>query len=96
MDKQIIHKAIQDSFDSLYNSEMISEKVEVTDDTVIIGRASVLDSIAFITLFSELEDRLSEASGKEIFLVLGDIHEFNSDKSSLGVNVLTDYILTII
>jgi len=96
MDKQIIQQVIQESFDSLWNSEMIPEKILVSDDTVIIGKGSVLDSIAFITLFSDIEDRLSEQTGTEIFLVLGDIHEYNESKNALNVRTLLDYIGTII
>ena len=70
MNKEKILELIQNSFDSLYNSEMISEKISVTDNTIIIGKGSILDSISFITLFSELEERLSVESDNEIFLVL--------------------------
>jgi hypothetical protein len=96
MDKQLIKQVIQESFDGLWNSEMIAEKILVSDDTVIIGQGSLLDSIAFITLFSDIEDRLSEKTGTEIFLVLGDIHEFNESKTALNVGILSDYIATII
>jgi len=96
MNKQRIQQIIQDSFDSLHNSAMIPDKIVIGDDTVIIGRDSVLDSISFITLFSELEDRLSEETGKEIFLVLGEIHEFNQDKNVLTVSVLSNYIMNLL
>lgn len=96
MDKKIIQQVIQESFDSLWNSEMIPEKILVSDDTLIIGKGSVLDSIAFITLFSDIEDRLSEQTGSEIFLVLGDIHEYNESRNALNVRTLLDYIETII
>ncbi len=96
MNKQEIKQIIQDSFDGLFNSGMIPEKINITDDTIIIGKGSLLDSISFITLFSDIEDRLSEETGQELFLVLGDIHEFNEDKHVLTIRILSDYIQTLI
>lgn len=92
MEKNEIIELIQQSFDALFDAEMIKEKINVNQDTVLLGMYSELDSIAFITLFSEIEDRLSEKTGKEIYLVLSDIHEFNPDNNNLNVGVLTDYI----
>jgi len=92
MGKNEIIELIQQSFDALFDAELISEKVNVNLDTVLLGTNSELDSIAFITLFSEIEDRIADNTGNEMYLVLSEIHDFNSDKTSLNVEVLVEYI----
>jgi acyl carrier protein len=93
MNKSEIFNIIQEAFDALHTAEMLDEKVIVKPETVLLGNNSVLDSISFITLFSEIEDRLSEASDNEIYLILSEIHDFNPEEISLNVSVLSDYIL---
>lgn len=96
MEQQQVFQLIQESTDSLYNSGLIPEKVTVFNDTVLLGKGSILDSVAFITLFSEIEDRLSEKTGKEIFIDFAQLHDFNSDKSMLNVSTLADYIIKLL
>jgi acyl carrier protein len=92
MKKEALLEICQESFNSLWQSEMISEKADVNEDTVIIGDDSILDSIAFITLFSEIEDRIDEKTGKEISLVLSEIHDFNKNRNMLTLGILADFI----
>lgn len=92
MKKEDVLNLIQESFDSLFDADMIKDRVEVSDNTVLLGSGSPLDSISFITLFSEIEDRISDLSGAEFYLVLSEIHEFNADDNVLNVSVLIDFI----
>ncbi|MPN08572.1 hypothetical protein SDC9_155855 [bioreactor metagenome] len=90
-----IRELIKESFDSLYEAGMIDNCVEACDNTVLIGNGSVFDSVAFVTLFMDLEDRIKDRTQKEIFLILTDIHDFNVGNSALNVRVLIDYIKKI-
>ncbi|MBI4645680.1 MAG: hypothetical protein HY738_03545 [Bacteroidia bacterium] len=92
MDEKNILQIIQEAFNSLLRSGMIPKQIIAIPETIVLGKDSEMDSISLITFFSELEDRFSLASGKEIFLMLNEIHEFNIEKSYLTVSVLVKYI----
>jgi hypothetical protein len=90
--KNIVFKLMQDSFDSMQRSGMMDEAITVSQDTVILGTGSTLDSLGFVTFISDLEERVSAAAGKEYFLILTDIHEANSDQAFLSADALAAYI----
>lgn len=83
---------IQDSFDSLFRSGMIDEKVIINENTPILGDSSVLDSIAFVTHFADLEDRLINFIGDDIYLVLDEINEFDINSPTLNAGIISSYI----
>jgi len=84
---------IQKSCDSLQRVGLLEKEMIVQDGTVLLGSGSPLDSIAFVTFVTELEDRLNRTEQQEdLFLVLKDIHEYNSDNSSLTAGVLARYL----
>jgi len=84
---------IRQSFDSLQSSGLIVLEKPVDSATVLIGPGSQLDSVAFVSFLTDLEERLSRAAGKEFFLVLGDIAESSNTAASLTVEILARYIL---
>jgi acyl carrier protein len=95
MTRAQVLQLIQDSFDSLHSAELISSSLRVQDDTVLLGPASILDSIAFVTFMVELEERLQQASGREMSvfsLAIDEIHEFNPDQAVLTAGTLADYV----
>jgi acyl carrier protein len=83
---------IQESLTSLHRVGLLEENLVVCDQTVLLGSGSALDSIAFVTLITDLEDRMSRHSNRESYLVLEDVHEFNADKSCLSAETLARYI----
>lgn len=87
-----VMELIQESFDSLFNVKLINKPVEVDDNTVLLGDGSTLESIAFVTLVTDLEDRLERANGQPVFVILNDIHEWNQNKSALTAGALSRYI----
>lgn len=93
MEEQQVMSIFQDSTDSLFRSELIPEKIKIDKDTVLLGKGSVLDSVAFITLFSEIEDRLMQKTGSEVIIDYNQLHEFNTDKSVLRADILCEFIL---
>jgi len=86
---------IQDSIHGLRRAGLLERDVEVGDATVLLGMGSELDSVAFVTLISDLEDRLSRETGRDQFLVLDELHEFNSDEPSLTVRSLAPYLVEL-
>ncbi len=85
-------KIIGDSIASLVRSGTLPTLEEIKGGTVLLGRDSSFDSLGFITLVTELEDRLEKRLGKETYLVLDEINEFNINNPALTVDVLSQYI----
>ena len=87
-----VMKLMQESFDSLLRSEILETAIAVTPDTVILGTGSFLNSLGFVTFISDMEERVSAVTGKEQYLVLTEIHEFNADQAFLSAGTLARYI----
>ncbi|MDD3138169.1 MAG: hypothetical protein PHX08_04255 [Lachnospiraceae bacterium] len=96
MTKEEIFNIIQEAMDNLFESGMTEEGIIINDNTVLIGPDTVLDSVAFVTLFMDLEEKFSDATGKEIFLLIDEIHEFNPEDTFLTVKVLVDYMTCLL
>lgn len=94
-DEKILN-LIQNSLDNLYNSELISQKMDVKMSTHLFGADSDIDSMSFVTLITEVEDAASEASGAELFIVLSDIEDMYPDAPGLTVEMLIAYIQSLI
>lgn len=77
---------------SLHASGMIEQEVQVTDDTVLLGAGSPLDSMSFVAFITELEDRLTAMLERDVFLLFDEIHAFNPDKSRLTAGTLGEFI----
>jgi acyl carrier protein len=90
--REKIIEIFQDSFDTLYHSEYVDKEILVKENTNLISGDSILDSIGFVTLFAELEERLSEINGSEVYLVLEDIIDFEIDSPELTVGMMINYI----
>ena len=83
---------IQESLDSLQRSGMLNQAVAVTSDTVLLGTGSFLDSLGFVTLVTELEDRMNQEMGREIYFVLDEVQNFNINNPFLSAGVFADYM----
>jgi hypothetical protein len=86
---------IQESVRGLRRAGLLDRDFVVDERTVLLGMGSELDSVAFVTLISDLEDRLSRETGKDMFLVLDELHEFNGDAPSLTVRTLAPYLVEL-
>lgn len=49
----------------------------LTEDTVLMGENEVLDSVAFISFFIDLEQELEKMLGKEICVSMEDVQKRN-------------------
>ncbi len=92
MDTNKVLQLMQESFDSMQRSGMFEEAVTVNSDTVILGSGSSLDSLGFVTFISDMEERVSDESGEDHYLILTEIHEFNSEEAFLSAGTLAQYI----
>jgi hypothetical protein len=83
---------IRETFESLQRTNIIPASVQFSEETEILGSASELDSLGFVTFISDLEERVSAEAGSDVFLVLDDIGEFNLNNPSLTTRALAAYI----
>jgi hypothetical protein len=80
----------------IQSSGIASADFEVNDDTVLLGMGSPVDSIAFVTLISDLEQCIERELGREFFLVMTDIHDLNEGKAELLVSDLAKSVAYIV
>lgn len=86
-------KLIQDSLTSLRRVGLVEQDVAVNNETVLLGSGSPLDSIAFVTFITDLEDRLNRETNQELYLVLKDIHNFSAGTPHLSAGTLAQYVV---
>ena len=83
---------IQESISGLFRVGLIQEEVHVNGETAILGGGSLLDSVAFVTFLTDLEDRMNKELERDIFLILNDLHELNAGKAQLSAGTLVTYL----
>lgn len=92
MKREEIIIMVKEVFDGMEKSGVLSEHIDLDESMVLIGPDAILDSIAFVTLFTDLEDRLSEIAGEDVYLLIDEVHAFNPENTFLTVRVLVDYV----
>lgn len=85
-------KLIRDAFAALHEGGVLETKTDVTPATVLLGAGTSLDSVGFVSIMTEIEDRLTAATGRDVALLFDEIHAFNPDKSALTVATLSRFI----
>jgi acyl carrier protein len=86
---------IQKSLDGLYEASMIDEKVVVSNDTPLFGSGSNIDSMCFVALMTDVEDKLCGSTGKDIFVVLSDIEELYPAAPILTAGMLASFLVNL-
>ena len=94
--KENAYKLLVECIESLIRSESIEAIENISEETIILGIGSTMDSISFVTFITEVEDRLQNETGSEIYLVLNQIDAFNINNPNLTLNILSDYISKIL
>lgn len=74
---KIVFEAVDD-----FNNSQNQFKIEKTDDYIIIGNESVLDSLAIVNFFSNLEKKILDNSKKEIDII-NSIFSIKKDKVTI-------------
>jgi hypothetical protein len=86
---------MQEVFNSMKASGMFDENSNLDPDTVILGVGSNFDSLGFVTFISDLEERVSDIVGDEVYLVLTDINDLNINNPFLSAGTVAQYIENI-
>lgn len=87
---------MRDSVEGLTRSGIIETSISLAEDTVVFGVNSPLDSIGFVTFMTDLEERLSTTTGKEIVISLMEMDDFNENEPFLTVKRLADFLLKLV
>jgi hypothetical protein len=90
--RQRVLALMQDTVDTLRRSGVIEHDQRIEDGTILLGNGSELDSLAFVTFVSDLEDRLGRETGGDVYLLFDEIHDFNAEQPHLSAGSLADYV----
>ena len=71
--RELIIQALQ----RIQDSGIADANFAVNDDTVVLGMGSPVDSIAFVTLISDLEQSIERELGREFVIVMQEIHDLH-------------------
>ncbi len=86
---------IGDAIVALRQGDLLQTSTAFGEDFILLGEASDLDSIAFITLITEVEDRLFLATGKKLFIALTNIQSFDPDKPEFTAGSLAAHLVEL-
>jgi hypothetical protein len=92
VNRTVAFEMIQESLNSLQQARVLEAEVLLHDDTVLLGTGSPLDSLALVTLISELETRLAGETNRDIYLSFDQISADRPDLDHLSAATLADYI----
>lgn len=93
---QRVKELIFESLRKIKDSDQEIEDFDLNDDTVLLGMESPLDSLAFVTLITDLEERFEDEIGKEFVIKLQEIHDLNEGKTALIVKDMARLLAKII
>ncbi|MBR1672223.1 MAG: hypothetical protein IJ702_04790 [Fretibacterium sp.] len=93
MNREKIVSVIGEVFKGLEEGGLLGDHMDIHDDVVLLGPGALLDSLAFVSLFADLEERLTEMEGREIYLLLD---EFEQQNTVLTIATLVNYIDSVL
>lgn len=92
MKKEKALELMQESIDSMQRSGILSTKVVLNMDTILLGSDLTLDSLGFVTFVSDVEERISEETKSEQYIILSEMQEISANSSVLTVGDFAKYI----
>ena len=90
--KELIFKSLQE----IKNLDLVRENFDFNDNSVLLGDGGSLDSIAFVTFVTDLEEKIEDEIGKEFVLKLQEIHDLNVGKTALIVGDMARLVAKIL
>lgn len=71
LSKHDVSVLVQESIKGLNQEKEEGKKIPVANDTVLLGSGTLLDSLDFIVIITDIEERLYASTGQSIQLVVG-------------------------
>ena len=96
MDYKKVLSSMAEVVEDLHKSGVILHPVDLTDDTVLIGKGAALDSLSFVALVADLEERISSKADVEIEIALDKLDDFNVESPFISAHMLATYIANLV
>ena len=93
--KEEVQNIIRDSIIAINEEKQGGEQISVAEDTVLMGSGTVLDSLDFILLVTNIEERLYASTKQQIQLVQ-DMGAFDNNNPFRTAASLSDHIISVI
>jgi hypothetical protein len=94
--EQQVKELIFQSLTKVKEAGIIRGKFDIYEDTVLLGMGSEIESIAFVTFVTDLEERIDDMVGIDVPLRLQEIHDLNVGKAALIVKDMARVVVMII
>ena len=89
--EQEIENVVLGSLVTLNTEKQEGHKIPVSDETILLGTGTLLDSLDFIVIITDIEQQLRVLVGREIQLSV-DVQAFEKDNHFRTVATLRDHI----
>ena len=86
---------LRDSLVRLNDEKAEGQKIPIADDTVLLGTGTVLDSLDFVEIVTEIEEQLHALTGKAIPLGT-DMQAFDDDNPFRTIATLEAHIAILL
>ena len=96
MTTDAIFTLIKNVLENLHETDVIAEPINVREDTLLIGDGAELDSMAFVSFFTELESAVSQLAERTVFLSLDKVTDFDSKDPKVTVSDIAQYVKQIV
>lgn len=95
LSKQQVKDLVRDSLIALNVEKKDDQKIPVSDDTILLGRGTLLDSLDLVFVVTDIEERLHALTGQEIQLAT-DLQSFDEDHPFRTAATLSEHIATVL
>jgi len=90
--QSLILKALE----TIKDSDPAYQSLELNGETVLLGRSSPFDSIAFTAFATDLEERIEDESGLAYVLRVDEIYRLHGKRTGIRVSELAQYVTQLI
>ena len=87
-----IRKIVIDSLRNLQKKKVIAKNQKISDNSVLLGDNSILDSIGFVTFLTNCEENFQKKFKKNFLIKMNEIHDLNQGKHFLK---LIDFVKAV-
>ena len=95
MAKPQVISLVQESLVALNQEKAENKKIPVANDTVLLGSGTLLDSLDFIVIITDIEERLYASTGQNIQLAV-DLETPEDSNPFRDVGTLSEHIASML
>ena len=91
LSEQQIENVVLGSLMTLNNEKQEGQKIPVSNETILLGSGTLLDSLDFILIITDIEEQLNVLTGQDVPLAV-DLQAFEDDNPFRSVATLRNHI----